>query len=150
VRVKLERVELRLPERLAARVAGHAQEVDVGDAWDLNGALEAEEQALVRALLGLQVEQVLALVRGAAAGDLVVGVAHEHLTQRGLARAVLAHDRVHLALAHGQAHAVEDLLPALHDLGLQVPHLQHHWLRAAAAAAGCCHSLTAAAPTAAW
>lgn len=41
VGVKLQRVELALPLCLAPRVGGYPQEVDVGDAGDLHGALEA-------------------------------------------------------------------------------------------------------------
>ena len=57
-RVELPRVAARLPDLVVRR----AQEVGVGDAGDLDRILEGEEDARLRALLGLQVEQVLALV----------------------------------------------------------------------------------------
>ena len=124
--VKLQGVKLRLALGLAARVARHAQEVDVGDAGHLDRRLEREEEPRVRALLGLQGEEVLPLERRRAARHLVVGVADEHLGERRLAAAVLAHDRVDLALAHGQVDALEDLLAGRGDLGLEALDLEQH------------------------
>ena len=45
-------------------------------------------------------QQVLAVEGHAAAGDLVALAAGQHVGERALARAVRAHDRVHLARAH--------------------------------------------------
>ena len=60
----------------------------------------------------------------AALGHLVGGVAHERVGERGLARAVRAHQGVRLALLHGQVDAVEDL--AVLGADVQVLDLQGH------------------------
>ena len=57
------RIDLFLAARLADLVVRRAQEVRVRDAGDLDGILEREEDALLRALLGVHLEQILALVR---------------------------------------------------------------------------------------
>ena len=54
----------------------------------------------------------------AAARDLVAGAAREHVRERALARAVRAHDRVHLAVRHLQVDPVEHL--AVADAGVEV------------------------------
>ena len=54
-----------------------------------------------------------------------VGLAHDHVGQRRLARAVGAHERVDLALAHGEVEPAQDLLVAGADvqvLDLEVGH----------------------------
>ena len=55
-------VDLLLAARLADLVVRGAQEVGVGDAGDLDRILEREEDARLRALLGLQLEQILPVV----------------------------------------------------------------------------------------
>ena len=73
--------------------------------------------------MGGQVEQLLAVDGDRATGDRVVAPTHEHVRQRRLARAVRAHERVHLARAHLEVDAAQDLLPR--DGGVQVRDLQH-------------------------
>ena len=63
-----------------------------------------------RALRAAMREQILAVVRHGTAGDVVRGVAGEHLRERALARAVRAHDGVDFAALHGERDALEDLL----------------------------------------
>ena len=104
--------QLRLAARLALRVERGAQEGHGGDAGDLDRILERQEHALGGALVRLHLEQVLAVEQDFAVGDLVAGLAGEHMGQRRLARAVRAHDGVHLALVRGQRQAVEDLAPS--------------------------------------
>src|SRR5207244_182265 len=67
------------------------------------------EQAGPRAVVGIGLGQVLAVEEDAALGDLVGGVAHQRVRERGLAGAVRAHERMRLALRDGQVDAVEDL-----------------------------------------
>ena len=86
----------------AARVQRRAQEARHGQAGDGGGVLEGQEQAQAGALVRAQLEDVDALPDDLAAGDLVGRVAHQRVGQRGLARAVAAHDRVDLALADGR------------------------------------------------
>jgi hypothetical protein len=117
-----------------------------------------EEQPPMRSLLGFQPKQVHALVGRAAARDLVIRVAHQHLHappgwlaaagrqagwqtgctskqsrltgrpphlgQRALARPVLAHDGVHLALPHCQRDALQDFLARGGNLGAKVLHFE--------------------------
>ena len=81
-------VELFLAAVLADGVEGGAEEVGVADAGDLDGVLEGEEDALAGALLGVHVEQVLALEEDLALGDLVGVAAGEDAGQGALAGAV--------------------------------------------------------------
>ena len=111
------------PARLPDLVVGRAEEVGVGDAGDLDRVLEGEEHARLGPLLGLQVEQVLPAVEHRAAGHLVGRVAGQHLGQRALARAVRAHDGVHLAGVDREVDALEDLLVA--GARAQVSDFQH-------------------------
>ena len=67
---------------------------------------------------GCHLEQILAVVRHRAAGDLVRRIARQHLRERALARAVRAHDRVDFAGVHGEVDALEDRLIA--DAGFEV------------------------------
>ena len=92
------------------RVVRGAQEVHDRDARDLGRVLEGQEQAELRALVGRELRDVLALEQDLALGDRVAGPAHDHVGQRGLARAVRPHQRVDLALAHRQVDALQDLL----------------------------------------
>ena len=64
---------------------------------NLHRILEREEDPRLRALFGLHLEQILAVVRDRAAGDLVRRIAGQHLRERALAGAVRPHDGVHLA-----------------------------------------------------
>ena len=60
---ELQRIDLFLAARLADLVVRGAQEVRVRDARDLDRILEREEDARLRALLGLEREQVAPLVQ---------------------------------------------------------------------------------------
>src|SRR5205085_11615564 len=102
----------RLAAVLSDGVDGGLEEVVGADAGDLDGILEPEEDALAGPLLGGHGEQVLAVPADEAVGDLVGLAAGEHLAERALAGAVLAHDGVDLALVDGQVNALEDLPPA--------------------------------------
>ena len=75
--------------------------------------LEREEEAALRALVGPELQDRLAVEQDVAVGDLVRGVAHERVGERGLARAVRAHDRVHLVRVHGEVEPADDLGPVL-------------------------------------
>ena len=94
---ELERIDLLLAARLADLVVRRAQEVRVRHAGNLDRILEGEEDARLRALLRLHLEQILAVVGDRAAGDLVRRIPGEHLRERALARAVRPHDGVHFA-----------------------------------------------------
>ena len=60
---ELARRQLRLAARPALGVQGGAQELDVGDAGNLDRILEAEEHAVRGALVRIQREQILAVER---------------------------------------------------------------------------------------
>ena len=70
--------------------------------------LEREEEPLLRALVGPGLGQVLAVEEDLALGDLVGGVAGDRVGQRRLARAVRAHDRVHLVRVDREVDALDD------------------------------------------
>ena len=71
--------------------------------------LEGEEEAALRALVRLLLDDVLAVEEDLALRDLVGRMAHEGVRQRGLAGPVRAHDRVHLVRRHGEVDAAYDL-----------------------------------------
>ena len=72
-RHELHGVELVEAPVLADGVERGLQEVGVVHAGDLDRILERQEQALAGALLGVHVEQVVALVEHRALGDFVLG-----------------------------------------------------------------------------
>ena len=119
--------QLRLAAILALRIERRLQEVEGGDAGNLQRILEGEKDALGGALVRLQGEHVLAFEQHLALGDRVVGLAGEHMGERRFARAVGAHDGVHLALLDRQIETVEDLLAV--DLDVQVLDFQAEALR---------------------
>ena len=71
--------------------------------------LEREEEPLLRALVGVHLDEVLAVEQDLALRDLVQRVAHERIGERRLAGPVRAHDRVHLVRVHGEVDALDDL-----------------------------------------
>jgi hypothetical protein len=71
--------------------------------------LEREEEAALRALVRLELRQVLAVEEDPALGDLVRRVAGDRVRERGLARPVRAHDRVHLVAADREVDTLDDL-----------------------------------------
>ena len=96
-------------------VQSGAQERGHRQAGHGGGVLEGQEEAQPGALVGAQAEYVDTLPDDLAAGDHVGGVAHERVGQRGLARAVAAHDGVDLTLADLQVDAAQDLHVAAGD-----------------------------------
>ena len=94
---ELHRVELRLAAVLAHGVERGLEEVGVVHAGDLDRVLERHEDAFAGALVGVHLEQVLALEEDVAAGHFVLGMAGERARQRALAGAVGPHDGVHFA-----------------------------------------------------
>ncbi len=103
---------------IAPGVDRHAQEVRHRHAGDGGRVLEGEEQARLGAVLRIGLGDVLAAERDLAVGDLVAGVAHDRVGQRGLAGPVRAQQGVHLALGHVEVDALEDL--AVLDADVQV------------------------------
>ena len=71
--------------------------------------LEGEEEPALGALVRPHVNDALAVHENVAAGDLVGGVAGKRVGERGLARAVRAHDRVHLVRIHFEVDSTDDL-----------------------------------------
>src|SRR5215208_1782477 len=108
---------------LAHGVDRGPEEVGHGDARYLARVLECEEHAELGPLVRLQLEDVLALERYGAFGHLVTRMAHEHVGERALPRAVRAHDRVYLTLANLEIQALHYLLTA--DLYLKIFYLEH-------------------------
>jgi hypothetical protein len=101
----------------AAGVDGRAQEARHGQAGDRHRVLEGEEHAQPGALVGRHLEQVVALPENRARLDDIGGMTHQRVRQSGLARAVGAHDGVHLALADRQLDPLEDLVVRVGDRG---------------------------------
>ena len=101
-----------LAAALALRIERLAQELDVGDAGDLDRILKAEEQASGGTFVRVERQQILSAKLYAAAGHFVARLAAEHIRQRRFARAVRAHDRMYLARRHVQAQTLEDRLIA--------------------------------------
>ena len=92
------------------RVEHRAQVLGDGHAGNRDGVLEGHEQAHAGALVGVGLGDVLAAPDDLALGDLEARVAHDHVRERRLARAVRSHQGVDLAAADGQVDAAQDLL----------------------------------------
>ena len=102
--------ELAQTQALAAPLLqGAADEAGQGDAGDLHGVLEGEENALLGPLVGGLVGDVFPLEEDLTAGDVILGVAHERVAQGGLAGSVGPHEDVGLAGVYIQINAVENL-----------------------------------------
>src|ERR687897_1096887 len=95
---------------LAHGVDRGAQEIGHRDAWHLARVLKREEHPQLGPLVGLQLEDVLALEGNRALDHLVAGMPHEHVGQRALPRAVGAHDRVNLTYADLKIQPLHDLV----------------------------------------
>ena len=91
-------------------------------ARDFHRILEGQEQALARALIGLQLENFSPSMQHLAAGHRVIGMPGDHLGERALARAVRAHDGMHFSPGHGEGQAADNLLVG--DLHTQVLNAQ--------------------------
>ena len=85
--------------------------------------LEGEEEPALGALVGLQLDDVLAVEQDLALGDLVGRVAHQRVGERALAGAVRPHDRVHLVRVDREVDAADDLGAVL-DRHVEVPDLE--------------------------
>ncbi len=85
-----------------------ANEIGVAHAGDFHRVLEGEEQSLAGALIGFEAEDFLAVEQHAAAGDGVIGMTRDGLGERALARAVQAHDGMHLAFGDDEVKAFDD------------------------------------------
>ena len=79
-------------------------------AGHLDRVLQRQEQPGAGPLPGRQRRQVLPVHGDGARGHLGARAAHQRVGQGALARAVGAHDHVHLAAAHREVDAVQDLL----------------------------------------
>jgi hypothetical protein len=109
--------------RLAPGVDRRLQEIHVAHPRNLHRVLEGKKHPLARPLLGRQRQKIFAVVLHRAAGHLELLAPGQHLRQRALARAVRAHDGVHLAGAHVEVDAVQNRLAF--DADLQVLDRQH-------------------------
>ena len=84
-------------EHLLDRHAGH-----------LGRVLHREEQPRMGTFVRGECQQVDAVERHRPSGDLVAGLAHQHVRQRRLSRAVRTHDRVNLARADHEIEAAQN------------------------------------------
>jgi hypothetical protein len=110
---------------LADRVDRGAEKVRHGHAGDGVRVLEREEEASLRALIGLELEEALAVEEDLALGDLVRRVPHQRVGERGLARSVRTHHRVHLGNVDREIDALDDLLAGLLVRDVQILDLEH-------------------------
>jgi hypothetical protein len=117
--VHLHRTEL----FLAHGVDRGPEEVGHGDARDLTRVLESEEHPELGPLVGLELEDILALESYGASGHLVTRMAHEHVGERALPRAVRTHDRMYLTLPDLQVKTLHYLLAV--DLYVKIFYLEH-------------------------
>ena len=104
-----------LVERPLARVERGAQEAGDRQTGDGCRVLEGEEDAQPAALIGRELQKVVALPDDFALRDRVGGVAHQRISERRLARAVATHDRVDFALANREVDAAQDLARRVGD-----------------------------------
>ncbi len=99
---------------LARRVAdvGHRvpQEVGHRDAGDGRRVLEARKIPALARSSGSSRQDVLAVERDRAFGDLIIRVSHQGVAQGALPRAVGAHQGMDFSLAERQVHPAQDFL----------------------------------------
>ena len=107
---KIHGVQLVLAAVFADRVQGRAQKIRVADARNLHRILKGQKHAFARRVLGLHLQQILAVEQDSAARYLVGLAPRQDRRQRALARAVGAHDGMHLSRVHGQIHTLENLV----------------------------------------
>ena len=87
------------------------QHVDEPHARHFDRVLHRQEQALLGPLPGGQTEDLLAVDRDRPVEHLVVSSPHQRVRERRLARAVGAHERVHLARTDLEIDPAQDLVP---------------------------------------
>ena len=104
-----DRVVLAAVRGLALRVDRAAQEARHRHARDRMRVLEREEQPALRTLVGPHLEDRLAVEQDVALGDLVGGMAHQGVRERGLARPVRPHDRVLRVRVDREVDTLDDL-----------------------------------------
>ena len=104
-------------------VEGGPYKLKVAHARKLHRVLEGEEYPRPGADLRRHLQQVPALKQDLAGRDCVIRPPGQHVGQGALARAVGAHDGVHLAGIHRQVHALQDLLVFNRDV--KVAYFKH-------------------------
>ena len=93
-----------------------AQEIRNCHSRDFARILKCEKESFACAVIWLEREDIFAVHRDLALGDLVIGMAGHYFGERAFARAVRAHDRMHFAARNGQTQAADDLLVADRDM----------------------------------
>src|SRR5436309_2721536 len=109
-------VPLRLAQLLPPHVQRVPEEIRYAHARDGRRVLEREEDALPRALVRGELEDVLPLVEDGSLGHLVFWIPHQRVRERALARSVRSHQGVDLALVHGQGKTLQYGLPVDRDV----------------------------------
>ena len=120
---KGHRIQRLFAAPLAHRIHGGLEKLHIAYAGNLHRVLKGQKYAAAGALLGLHIQQILAVEGDPAAGHRIAGVAGENMPQGALARAVGAHNGVHFAGLDRQVQTAQDFLAL--DLGVQVFDLQH-------------------------
>src|SRR5690625_1998715 len=105
---------------------GGAQEVRNGDAGHLNGVLHGQEQASAGALVDFHLQYVFTIEGDGTGSDLVLGVARNRVSQRGLTRTVGPHDGVGLVAIDRQVDAAQNFFLTVFGFyaDVQVPDFQ--------------------------
>jgi hypothetical protein len=93
------------------------------NAGNFHRILEGEKHTGLRAFLGLHLQQVPAVVKHGAFGDLERRMSGEHLRQRALAGAVRPHHRMHFTGVDREIYAAEDGFAI--DRGVEIPYIEH-------------------------
>ncbi len=105
--MELEDLDLVVP--LASRIQRGPEKVGDRHSGNLGGVLKRQEDPGPRPLVGLQLQDVIALEEDFARGDLVSRVPRDHLRERALSRAVGTHQYVDLARLYGERQAAQDV-----------------------------------------
>ena len=87
-------------------------------AWNFHRILEGQEKSGAGAFVGLHFQDVLAVEKDIAAGQLIGRMAGHHFGERALSGPILAHDGVHFALGDFKGNALQDF--AVADVGVEV------------------------------
>src|SRR3954468_353711 len=105
----------------ADRIDGGLEKIACRDAGNFHRILKCQKNSLASPFLGRKLQQILAVAAHSSLRHFISLAAHQHLRQRALARAILAHDGMDLAGFDGEINAFENIATTRSsDAGVEV------------------------------
>ncbi|QTK78264.1 hypothetical protein AT6N2_C0352 [Agrobacterium tumefaciens] len=122
---EIRRRQLGLAARLALLIHRNLEELHGGNTRNFDRILEGKENALGRALGGIQFQNAFAVIKNVTGGDFIVLTARQDVGQRRLAGTVRPHDGSNLTSGNLQVETLDDLGFGIGDLCVQVDDFKH-------------------------